>query len=141
MKDSGQNAREWEEANPRRAIELNDMLDACTTIDEKRALYKTFTKEEQNGLIPEFCRRRENKEAPVGSLVKPAHEVRGISIVAGRGTKHSIHATHFGLATVIGQDGYGGMWRYLVLHPPWRDREGRCIMFAEAPSRDLEVVK
>ncbi len=139
MKDSGQLADEWETANYDRAMHLNDMLDACADIHEKRALFQTFTKEEKNGLIPELVRRRNNEEAPTGSLVKASHPNRGISIWAGRGSPSVTCATHYGTATVLGHV-YGSHIRLLLLQPPWVNREGQCIMFAEASIDDLEVV-
>ena len=71
VKDSGQKALEWEAEHRERAMELNDLLDACKDLPEKRALYQTFTFAEQNGLIPEYMRRKNNRTAPVGSLVRP----------------------------------------------------------------------
>ncbi len=47
--------------------------------------------------------------------------------------------SYFGLAIVVGQDGNGSSYRYLMLQPPL-EREGRRITFAQANSADLEVV-
>jgi len=140
LKDSGQLSRQWNEANRERAIELNDMLDACASLHEMRLLFKTFTKEEQNGLLFEYGQRRENERAPVGSLVKHVHS-HGVRIVAELSDR-VIHTTYKGVAVVVGQDGYGGCRRYLMLQPPYVvEATGAVIHFAEAASAGLEVVK
>ena len=143
IKTSSQMADEWEAANPERAIELNDIIDSHKTMDAKRAFVATLNKEEKNGLLNEYMRRRENEHAPLGSLVRGKHhdQVNGhsFSFVVRNGDS-TMHACHLGLATVIGQDGHGGCVRYLVLQPPWQNKEGTVVMFAEASSYELEVL-
>lgn len=139
MKDSHELGLEWEVANPQRATELNDALDACLDITAKRLLYKTFTKDEQNGLMPEYIRRAENRVAQVGTLVKPRNK-HGINITC-QSYERTTWASHTNLAVVIGHDSYGSNKRILLLSPPWRNKEGEVLHFAEAYSNDLEVVK
>lgn len=144
MKDSGQLSREWDAANPQRAHELNDMLDACATLNEKRALYKTFTKEEQNGLITELLRRKNNKEAQPGSLVrgKRHDKINGHTFHFSQRSANSVMSgVHLGTALVLGMPEYGSHVRYVLLQPPWVNKEGHRVMFAEAGITDLEVVE
>lgn len=140
LKDSHQIALEWEAVNMARSCELNDALDACSGIIAKRELYATFTKDERNGIMPEYTRRAVNRHAPIGSLVKPANTKFGISIKAQSHTT-TTHACHLGLAIVIGQDCHGSHTRYLMLQPPWRNKEGEVLHFAEASSHELVEVK
>ncbi len=140
FKDSHQLALEWEAVNMARALELNDALDACPDITTKRALYATFTKDERNGVMPEYARRTVNRQSPIGSLVKPANTKFGINIKAQSHTT-TTYACHLGLAIVIGQDKHGSHTRYLMLQPPWRNKEGEVLHFAEASSHELVVVE
>ena len=61
FKDSHTRALEWEAANPQRALELNDMLDACVDLEAQRELYASLPKDEKDGLMPEYARRGENR--------------------------------------------------------------------------------
>ena len=139
MKDSHQLGLEWEAEHFDRAMELNDMLDACADMPAKRILYQTLTKEEQRCLFPEYMRRQLDKEAPTGSLVVPSHEKAGISFRRCRGNS-TLLGTHYGMATVIGHGGHGDATRYVVLQPPWQDREGNIVRFAETHAHNLKVV-
>jgi hypothetical protein len=139
LKDSKQLGLEWEAENFARAMELNDMLDACADMPAKRILYQTFTKEERLGLFPEYMRRQMDKEAPTGSLVVPANEKAGISFRRCRGNS-TLLGTHYGMATVIGHGGHGDPTRYVVLQPPWQNKEGDMVRFAETVSHVLKVV-
>ena len=139
FKDSHQRGLEWEAANFDRAMELNDMLDACADIFEKRKLFQTFTKVEQNGLIPEYSRRRVDQEAPVGSLVKPRYE-RGYTIW-DRSSTRTFTASYSNLATVLCQPEHGSLRRLVLLHVPWNDQEGNRMWLAEVSCSDLEVVE
>jgi hypothetical protein len=126
----------WEAANHARAMELNDMLDPLT-IQQRRALCETFTEDEQNGLVPEYIRRRNNEEAPVGSLVKP-NKWYGFAIWARIPGGH-LHTIHNGLALVVGAPEHGTSLRYVYLLPP-RENGGDRVVFAETRSYDLTVV-
>jgi len=139
VKDSGELALEWEAANMSRVLELNDMIDACSTLKEKRDLFQTLSKEEKDGLMPERMRRQRNREAPTGSLVSKRNLERGFEIVK-RSPNGSTSAIHDGLAVVIGHGGHGSSTRYLMLLPPWQNKEGEVIRFAEAQSYDLKVI-
>lgn len=132
-------ARCWETKHRARAMQLNDMLDACRNVRERRALYETFTNEERSGLLPEYIRRSTNREAPVGSLVKPKAGI-GCSMWKVGGNQ-VFYANFTGLATVFGQREYGHYARFILLHPPWVDREGNCLWFAETSCHDLEVIQ
>lgn len=143
MRDNRQLGLEWEAANYERAMELNDMLDACPDLIAKRTLYQTFTKEEQNGLMSEYCKRMENKRAPAGSLVMGVHsdKINGHSFHFCQRSGNSVMGgVHLGTALVLGQAGYGSHIRYVMLQPPWENREGHKVMFAEVQSCDLKVV-
>ncbi len=78
LETTRQKAEKWERENLARAHELNDQLDACKTLKEKRVLFATFNEEEKRGVMPEYMRRAENKRVPVGSLVKSSNR-HGIS--------------------------------------------------------------
>lgn len=141
FKDSGQLALEWEAANFDRAMQLNDMLDACADLHAKRQLFATFTKDEQNGLIPEYTRRTEDRSVPVGSLVKPSHPKAGIHFVHYPHVGSELHGSHLGLAVIIGQPAHGAVTRYVMLLPHWENKEGTRVYFAEAYTTDMELVK
>jgi hypothetical protein len=130
--------RQWHAANPNRARELNDALDACACLNEKRALYATFTRVEKDGMMPEYLRRGHNRQAPQGSVVRPRNLKHGFSIVSRDGPS-TTYASHNGLATVLGIKD-GDPLRYLMLHEPWENREGQIIVFAEAQAYELEVI-
>jgi hypothetical protein len=127
----------WEAANPLRAMQLNDMLDACPTLAEKRELFRTLTKEEQDGLMPEYTRRCADREAPVGSLVRVKYAGAGINV---RGRSWSLWARYDGLATVIGQPSRGSYTRFLYLHSGVTDSGGHELWFGEANADDFEVI-
>jgi hypothetical protein len=139
IRDSHDVAIEWEAANPARCRELCDALDVCLDIAAKRALYATLSKEEQNGVMPEYGRRAENRSVPVGALVRSAAADRGIPFTY-RHHNGPVWASHGGLALVIGQKGHGDHTRYLMLIPPWRNQEGLEYHFVTANSHDLKVV-
>jgi hypothetical protein len=138
--DSGIKARHWDRDNFARSCELNDMLDACPDHRTKRALYATFTEEEKNGLIIELCRRKNDREFPIGCMVRSAHEKHGMSVMTGRGTNSVTHVSHSGLATLLGSPERGSHRRYVMLHPAWVNKEGQRIMFGEASIVDMRVV-
>lgn len=137
-KDSYTLALEWETANFDRAMQLNDMLDACPDMSAKRDLYDAFSEEEKRGVMPEYRRRQIDKEGPVGSLVTSA-TFHGFSITQRIG-KNTSCARYRGLALVLGSAGHGELTRYVMLLPPWKNREGDVIIFAEASSNQLKVV-
>lgn len=147
MKDSGQLAREWEETHPERCKELVDQIEhlyyAHPTRKEVRAFYKTLTKEEKRGVIPEWCRRQENRVAPAGSLVRGRYHdpVNGHKFhFTQRNGTSTLSSMHLGTALVLGSAGHGSYTRYVMLQPPWVNKEGDRVVFAEAQSRDLEVL-
>lgn len=152
--DSGELARRWEAANFARAMELNDVLFKMT-LPERRVFVQTLTEEEKNGLIPEYTRRRNNEQAPTGSIVTnqesacnelpPGHQgprqrPRSISIWERR--QNSVTSVcYYGVATVLGHiGGYGSSKRLLFLHETWVDREGYRITYGEADCWELKVL-
>lgn len=139
MKTNYEIALDWEAANFDRTMQLNDMLDACPNYKAKQELWASFTEEEKNGLIPEYLRRIVDKEAPVGSLVKPEHPQQGITLISHNG-RSTIRVTYFGLALVIGSAGHGDRRRYVMVHPFLQNNEGQMIIFAEASCSEMEVV-
>lgn len=120
-------------------LELNDMLDACSDREARRRLFKTFPKEYHDAIIAEHAARTEDRVAPIGSLVAPLNQKRGINIVARR-HGGATYATSYDLAVVIGQPEHGSAIRLLWFPVPWEDREGTIIHWAEASSHDLKVV-
>lgn len=143
MKDTHQLGLEWEADNYVRAMELNDMLDACSDLTARRVMFKTFTKEEQRGLMSEYIRRAENKIAPAGSLAMGMYsdKINGHFFHFCQRSGNSVMGgVHLGTALVLGQAGYGHHIRYVMLQPPWVNREGHKVMFAEVQSRDLKVI-
>ncbi len=95
--------RRWHEENPGRTVELNDAIDACPTLVEKRAFYATLSRADKNGMMDEYCRRALNRQMTPGTLVRHRWEA-GIlvSVVKRDGTE--TWARYRGLACVIGQD-------------------------------------
>jgi hypothetical protein len=121
-----------------RVEELCDVLEGCSDLGERRRLYGTFTKEEQDAIIRPMSRRWTNRMAPVGSLVGPIRPDGWYTI---RQTYHDgmRSAVHNSLAMVIGQvdDSYT---RYLMLQRPWQDAEGHIMVFVEASAHELKVL-
>ncbi len=146
VKDSGQKALEWEAEHRERAMELNDLLDACPTLEQERELFKTFTFAELNGLMPERRRRQHNRMAPIGSLVRPRQDLPTAADKVPRmrlfvRTENStMSCVYEGLATVLGQPEYGSAYRWVLLHTPWTDRAGTRIWCAEVTVYDLEPI-
>lgn len=121
--------------NTDRARALCDMLEAAGGPPAQRALFATFGPENQALVEQERWRRSVNAQAPVGSFVGPKDERAGFEIVQ-RGEGSTLSAVYAGTATVIGQA--DGMFkRYLLLHVPWQDREGRVMQFVEASAHEL----
>lgn len=133
----------WETANPERCKELNDQLDACSDLNAKRVLLRSWPKEEQDGIICEYTRRSINRQVPVGSLVRssvkqgPRVGRFNIYIESPNGLWSSSHG---GYALVIGQPIHGGYKRRLMLYNPVL-YDGRRIVFVDASSSDIELVE
>lgn len=140
LKSSAELADEWNALNPGRDAELCDILDACQTLNEKRQLYATFTKDERNCLIDEYCVRKVERMVPIGSMVGPLRPC-GYNIARrdASGT-HEIYATTTSTATVIGHKARSAV-RYVMLHQTWRNKEGDMIWIAEVSAHDLEVLQ
>lgn len=130
--------RAWQSCNRDRIVELNDALDTCRALPDRRILYGTLSREEKLGIMDEYIRRRTNETAPVGSLVRPRRPPYGFSITVRRQGSVT-YASHHDLATVVGAED-GTYVRYVFLNPPWTNVEGHVIAFAEANAYDLEVV-
>jgi len=47
---------------------------------------------------------------------------------------------HMGIGIVIGHGGHGSQVRYLMLMPPWKNKEGKVVNFAMAYSQNLKVI-
>lgn len=127
----------WRARNPGHDVVLCDMLDACVSWPQRRVLFATFAKDEQDGLMDEWCRRRTNRVAPVGSIVGPM-QPPGFFGFYHESEGSTLYATHSGTATVLGQED-GTYTRYLMLHVPWQDQEGRRVVFAKASASCLVV--
>lgn len=131
----------WERSNFSHSHALNDELDTCGSLQEKRVLYQTFTKEEQNGLMPEYCRRATDRDCPVGSMVKGRYsDSYFVTYKTSDSSMTNIVSTE-STAMVIGQGEHGSTVRQLMLYTPILDKEGRKIIWAEAHSSSLKVIK
>lgn len=124
-KDSHQIALEWEARNPERVKELNDALDACSELIQMRDLFAALSQEEQNGIMPEYVRRRADEECPLGSGVKFKRDQTFVKVndsgdwdaVESPATK-MFWAPCRPPATVICQLEHGSHRRYLFLAQP-----------------------
>lgn len=140
LKNSHARALEWERNNFDRSMHLNDMLDLCSDMCEKRELYKTFTDDEKNGMMVERQRRLNDREAPIGSLVRPARMDDSMDVFDGS-HKWTYSAQYKGLATVIGSPEHGSLKRFVFLHEPCKLPNKQSIVFGVVLCDDLEVVK
>lgn len=137
----GRSGDEWVRENRDRIMELNDMLFATDSMDERRRLFKTFTLDERHGLMDEYIDRKTDLEAPVGSLVRPSSEKSGIHFEALTHDGTRTFASQHGLAIVIGAGSHGSRVRHVMLVPPWENQEGMRIYFATTNTSQLTVIK
>lgn len=129
--------RDWCDKNQTRLRELCAALDAAGNFRAQKALFETFTHEERDGMSVEWWRRCVNNLAPVGSLVGPKDRRSRYEITCRSGNSE-LSAVTASTATVIGQED-GLFKRYLMLHVPWRDLEGRVLRFVEASAHELKA--
>ena len=127
--------QEWMAANPGRDVLLCDMLDACPDVRAKRATFASFSQADKAGMMDEWCRRFNNRAVPVGTIVGP-RAPPGYFSITQRSAHTTTYAVHSGTATVIGQVD-GELTRYLMLHVPWEDKEGRRMVFVTAYAHEL----
>lgn len=115
----------WESNNWQRCVQINDELDKLSFYD-KRVFFKTLSKEEASGILPEYNRRRNNEIARPGCVVKCLNVIT----VYVDDTNCESHR-YSDYALVIGNLQHGGYDRILCLFKPVNTLRGNRI-FARA---------
>ena len=114
----------------------NDLLklhDSLGTYHLQSQFLMSLNDAKRKYLLNELQCRALNKEALVGSLVKPRFKKDGINLRDGA----SYVITYFGIALVIAQEA-NSVVRSLMLLPPYEPRGfSQTIYFAKASSYDL----
>lgn len=129
--------RDWLTKNHARITGLCGLLDKAGRHEAQREMFDKLSAEEHDLMREEWWRRCVNQLAPVGSLVCPLDPRRGFGITHDEAGS-MLSAVYGGTATVISQ--VDGMFtRYLMLHVPWQNLEGRMMQFVSASAHELHA--